>query len=79
MPFRSPVVERGLAFDREWMIVDGDGRFVTQRDLPQLALVEPSLTATASLSSSTTRTASRGAAIRSPGTTCMIEPSHMPW
>jgi uncharacterized protein len=43
----SPVVERGLAFDREWMIVDGDGRFVTQRDLPRLALVEPSLTATA--------------------------------
>ena len=40
----SPVVERGLAFDREWMIVDGDGRFVTQRDLPHLALIEPSLT-----------------------------------
>jgi uncharacterized protein YcbX len=43
----SPVGERGLAFDREWMIVDGDGRFVTQRDLPRLALVEPSLTASA--------------------------------
>jgi uncharacterized protein YcbX len=43
----SPVVERGLAFDREWMIVDGDDRFVTQRDLPQLALVEPSLTTVA--------------------------------
>ena len=43
----SPVVERGLTFDREWMIVDSDDRFVTQRDLPQLALVEPSLTAVA--------------------------------
>jgi uncharacterized protein YcbX len=43
----SPVGERGLAFDREWMIVDGDGRFVTQRELPRLALVEPSLTSVA--------------------------------
>jgi uncharacterized protein YcbX len=40
----SPVGERGLAFDREWMVVDGDGRFVTQREVPRLALVEPSLT-----------------------------------
>jgi uncharacterized protein YcbX len=39
----SPVSDRGLAFDREWMVVDGDGRFVTQRDLPRLALIEPSL------------------------------------
>ena len=43
----SLVGERGLAFDREWMVVDGDGRFVTQREVPRLALVEPSLTATA--------------------------------
>jgi uncharacterized protein len=40
----SPVGERGLAFDREWMIVDTDGRFVTQRDVPRLALIVPSLT-----------------------------------
>jgi MOSC domain-containing protein len=43
----SPVGERGLAFDREWMIVDRAGRFVTQRDLPHLALIEPSLTGAA--------------------------------
>ena len=43
----SPVGERGLVFDREWMIVDSDGRFVTQRDVPRLALVEPSLTTAA--------------------------------
>jgi uncharacterized protein len=43
----SSIGDRGLAFDREWMIVDGDGRFVTQGELPQLALVEPSLTAAA--------------------------------
>lgn len=39
------VGERGLAFDREWMVVDGDDRFVTQREIPRLALVVPSLTA----------------------------------
>jgi uncharacterized protein YcbX len=43
----AAVVDRGLAFDREWMIVDGDGGAVTQRALPRLALIEPSLTATA--------------------------------
>ncbi len=40
----APVGERGLAFDREWMIVDGEGKFVTQRELPRLALLAPSLT-----------------------------------
>lgn len=39
----STIGERGLAFDREWMIVDGDGKFVTQRELPRLALLVPSL------------------------------------
>jgi uncharacterized protein YcbX len=28
--------------DREWMVVDGNGRFVTQREHPRLALVETS-------------------------------------
>jgi uncharacterized protein len=44
---RARVSVRGLALDaqggvvgdREWMIVDRDGRFVTQRELPRLALV----------------------------------------
>ena len=40
--------------------------------------VGPSQTSTASLSSSATRLASRGAAIFMPGTSCMIDPSHMP-
>lgn len=35
------VVERGLEYDRRWMIVDESGAFVTQRDLPALALVRP--------------------------------------
>jgi hypothetical protein len=42
------VATRGLALDheplsagdREWMIVDDDGRFITQREVPRLALVE---------------------------------------
>lgn len=33
----------GLANDREWMIVDGNGRFVTQRQLPQLATIKTAL------------------------------------
>lgn len=31
--------ERGLEHDREWMIVDEGGRFLTQRDEPRLALL----------------------------------------
>ena len=33
----------GLAHDRQWMFVNAQGRFVTQRELPQLALVECAL------------------------------------
>lgn len=33
----------GLEHDRNWMVVDGNGRFVTQRELARLALVEPEL------------------------------------
>lgn len=38
---------RGLLFDRRWMIIEDDGRsparFVTQREVPLLALVQPYL------------------------------------
>ena len=41
---RASVTATGLALDsvrdREWMIVDARGRFVTQREMPRLALVE---------------------------------------
>ncbi|HEV3106809.1 MAG TPA: MOSC N-terminal beta barrel domain-containing protein [Trinickia sp.] len=37
----------GLEFDRNWMIVDSNGRFVTQREFPQLARVAPELDAEA--------------------------------
>jgi len=37
------VDERGPRHDREWMIVDEEGRFVTQRQEPRLALVDVAL------------------------------------
>lgn len=37
------VIETGLEFDRCWMVVDSDGEFVTQRELPRLVLVQPTL------------------------------------
>ena len=40
------LTERGLAHDREWMIVDAIGRFITQRELPRLALIRTALSAT---------------------------------
>jgi uncharacterized protein YcbX len=48
---RARVAARGLvavagpaaAGDREWMIIDRDGRFVTQRERPRLALIATSL------------------------------------
>ena len=40
------VTERGLLHDREWMIVDGAGRFISQREAPRLALIVPVLSNT---------------------------------
>ncbi len=37
------VIETGLEFDRAWMLVDARGQFVTQRNLPRLALVRTEL------------------------------------
>jgi uncharacterized protein YcbX len=37
------IVPTGFAFDRNWMVVDADGNFVTQREQPTLALVKPAL------------------------------------
>ncbi len=34
---------RGLQYDREWMVVSPDGRFLTQREEPRLALVGTAL------------------------------------
>ena len=40
---RSLLLETGLDLDRAWMLVDERGEFVTQRELPRLALVRPTL------------------------------------
>ncbi|WP_305981689.1 MOSC domain-containing protein [Roseivirga thermotolerans] len=37
----SPVERRGLKYDRRWMLVDENGRFVSQREHQQLALLQP--------------------------------------
>ncbi len=37
------VIETGFDLDRAWMVVDEHQRFVTQRELPRLALVRPTL------------------------------------
>ncbi|OWT77278.1 MULTISPECIES: MOSC domain-containing protein [unclassified Achromobacter] len=38
----SPIDQAGLAFDRRWMVVSG-GQFLTQRQLPAMALVQTAL------------------------------------
>lgn len=40
---RALITDTGFAHDREWLIVNADGRFVTQREEPRLALIEPAL------------------------------------
>lgn len=37
------LTETGLEFDRAWMVVDEHGNFLTQRELPRMALVRPQL------------------------------------
>lgn len=37
----AELTDTGLAFDRAWMVVDTEGEFVTQRELPRMALIQP--------------------------------------
>jgi uncharacterized protein YcbX len=37
------LIETGLEFDRAWMVVDAAGEFVSQRELPRMALIRPQL------------------------------------
>lgn len=39
----AAVTTRGLPYDREWMVVDENGVFLTQRTLPRMALVSTAL------------------------------------
>lgn len=38
----AELTETGLAYDRSWMVVDAQGDFVSQRELPRMALIQPS-------------------------------------
>lgn len=40
------LTDMGLDLDRAWMVVDSDGEFVSQRELPRMALIKPQLKTT---------------------------------
>ena len=42
-PRNALLAETGFDLDREWMVVDASGSFVTQRELPRMALVQTAL------------------------------------
>jgi uncharacterized protein YcbX len=44
-PREAVLAETGFDLDREWVVVDPAGRFVSQRELPRMALVQTSLKA----------------------------------
>jgi len=35
--------KRGLEYDRRWMLTDAGGMFLTQRELPEMALLQPAI------------------------------------
>jgi uncharacterized protein YcbX len=37
------LIDTGFEYDREWMVVDRNGAFVSQRELPRMVLVQPAL------------------------------------
>lgn len=41
---QAEVEERGLRYDRRWLVIDDHNRFVTQRQYPAMALIEVSIT-----------------------------------
>ena len=43
----SKVLDKGLEFDRRWMLVDKDGQFLSQREIPQMTLIQAELNETA--------------------------------
>ena len=43
----AEVTRRGLRHDRRWMVVDDNGRFLTQRTLPRMALVRTAIAGSA--------------------------------
>jgi uncharacterized protein YcbX len=41
---RWPVTKTGLQYDRKWMLIDSEGKFLSQRTLPRMALIKTALT-----------------------------------
>ena len=39
-----PVTSRGLKYDRQWMLVDQQGQFLSQRQLPKMSLIKTTIT-----------------------------------
>jgi uncharacterized protein YcbX len=39
----SLLIETGLEFDRAWMVVDEAGEFLSQRELPRMAFIKPTM------------------------------------
>ncbi len=39
----ATVQREGLQYDRRWMLLDAAGNFLTQRNLPEMALLQPSI------------------------------------
>ena len=39
----ATVTDRGFQYDRRWMLVDENNCFLTQRELPQMALLQVAL------------------------------------
>src|ERR1700754_1817318 len=44
---RARITATGFRHDREWLIVDANDRFVTQREAPRMALIVTAVTDTA--------------------------------
>ena len=44
---RAPLTRAGFEDDRRWMLVTPAGRFITQREMPRLALLRPGMSRTA--------------------------------
>lgn len=61
-----PLAEYGLYRDRQYMVVDADGVFLTQREIPRLALLTATLGEPLSLSTP------EGTAVAVPGSRCQV-------
>ena len=48
-PLTWELTHQGLKYDRQWMLIDSDGNFITRREKPQLSLLRVSLVSNALL------------------------------